>query len=65
MWHIATKKHEAFKVSVLRALIFMASRMAPKELNFLFDKLQAMQLREHDKFSLGLLKAIAKALAPT
>lgn len=24
-----------------------------------------MQLREHDKFSLALLKAIAKALAPT
>ena len=24
-----------------------------------------MQLREHDKFSLALLKSIAKALAPT
>jgi hypothetical protein len=32
MWHIATKKHEAFKVSIMRSLIFMASRMAPKEL---------------------------------
>lgn len=39
MWHIATKKHEAFKVSIMRALIFMASRMAPKELTFLFNKL--------------------------
>ena len=39
MWHIATKKHEAFKVSIMRALIFMASKMAPKELNFLFGKL--------------------------
>ena len=39
MWHIATKKHEAFKVSIMRALIFMAGRMAPKELNFLFNKL--------------------------
>ena len=65
MWHIATKKHEAFKVSIMRALIFMAGKMAPKELNFLFNKLQTVQLREHDKFSLGLLKAIAKALAPT
>ena len=65
MWHIATKKHEAFKLSIMRALIFMASRMAPQELNFLFGKLQAMQLREHDKSSLALLKAIAKALAPT
>lgn len=64
MWHIATKKHEAFKVSVMRALNFMAARMAPKELNFLFNKLQVLQLREHDKFSLALLKAIAKALAP-
>ena len=43
----------------------MAGKMAPKELNFLFNKLQTVQLREHDKFSLGLLKAIAKALAPT
>ena len=65
MWHIATKKHEAFKVSIMRSLIFMASRMAPKELQFLFTKLQGMQLREHDKFSLLLLKSIAKALAPT
>jgi len=65
MWLIATKKHEAFRVSIMRALIFLATRMAAKELTFLFGKLQSMQLREHDKFSLVLVKNIAKALAPT
>lgn len=65
MWHIATKKHEQFRVSIMRALNFMAARMRPKELRFLFNKLQNLQLREHDKFSLVLVKAIAKALAPT
>ena len=38
--------------------------MKPKELSLLFGKLQSMPLREHDKFSLNLLKAIAKTLAP-
>ena len=39
MWHIATKKHEQFRVSIMRALIFMAARMKTKELKFLFQKL--------------------------
>jgi hypothetical protein len=65
MWHVATKKHEAYKASIFQTLTFIVSRdMKPKDLNFLFGKLQNMQLREHDKFSLNLLKAISKALAP-
>ena len=38
--------------------------MKPKELSFLYEKLKGMPLREHDKFSLNLLKTIAKGLAP-
>ena len=65
MWMVATKKHEAFKASIFSALQFIVDQgMKPKELNFLFDKLKGMPLREHDKFSLNLLKTIAKGLAP-
>lgn len=64
MWHVATKKHEAFRAVILKALAFLTSVLKPKELRFLFDKLQTLPLKEQDKFSLGLLKAIAKVLAP-
>ena len=65
MWMVATKKHEAFKASIFSALQFIVMRgMKPKELNFLYEKLKSMPLREHDKFSLNLLKTIAKGLAP-
>jgi len=64
MWHVATKKHEAFKAAIFKALTFLASKMAPKELEFLFEKLRAMPNKDHDKLTLGLLKAIAKKLAP-
>lgn len=65
MWMVATKKHEAFKASIFSALQFIVMRgMKPKELNFLYEKLRGMPLREHDKFSLNLLKTIAKGLAP-
>lgn len=63
MWNVATKKHEAFKAVILKALAFLATVLKPKELRYLFEKLRAMTLKDHDAASLALLKAIAKAIA--
>ena len=65
MWHVATKKHEAFKGAIFKALTYLAEKVSLPELNFLFQKVKSLPLRDHDKFSLELLKAIAKKLAPT
>jgi hypothetical protein len=64
MWNVATKKHEAFKSVILKALAFLTSVLKPRELRYLFEKVRAMPLKEHDAASLALLKAIAKVLAP-
>ena len=63
MWNVATKKHEAFKAVILKVLAFLANVLKPKELRYLFDKLRAMPLKDHDAASLALLKAIAKVIA--
>lgn len=63
MWDVATKKHEAFKSVILRALAFLTSVLKPKELRFIFEKVRGMNLKDHDAASLALLKSIAKVIA--
>jgi hypothetical protein len=63
MWECATKKHEAYKVAILKALAFLASKSKIEDLKYLFLKLKSIPLSEVDKFCLDLIKAIAKKLA--
>lgn len=63
MWECATKKHEAYKVAILKALAFLASKASVQDLKYLFLKLKSIPLAEIDKFCLDLIKAIAKKLA--
>ena len=63
MWECATKKHEAYKVAILKALAFLASKASIEDLKYLFLKLKSIPLAEVDKFCLDLIKAIAKKLA--
>ena len=62
MWDCATKKHEAYKVAILKSLAFLATRANLQDLHYLFQKLKSLQTSEIDKFDLALLKAIAKRL---
>jgi len=63
MWNVATKKHEAFKAVIFKALAFLTSVLKPKELRYLFERVRGMPLKDHDASSLALLKAISKVLA--
>lgn len=63
IWECATKKHEAYKVAILKALAFLATKASLDDLGYIFNKLKSLQMNEIDKFSLGLIKAIAKKLA--
>jgi hypothetical protein len=62
MWECATKKHEAYKVGILKALAFVATKAKIDDLKYLFTKLKSIPLAEVDKFCLDLMKAIAKKL---
>jgi hypothetical protein len=63
MWDCATKKHEAYKVAILKALAFLASKASHEHLQYLFYKLKTLHLTEIDKFCLGLIRSIAKKLS--
>ena len=63
MWECATKKHEAYKVAILKALTFLASRANIEDLKYLFYKLKSIPLPEVDKFCLELVKGIARKLS--
>ncbi|CDW85633.1 ubiquitin carboxyl-terminal hydrolase family protein [Stylonychia lemnae] len=63
MWDCATKKHEAYKVAIMKAFAFLATKASLQDLQYIFNKLRSIQLNEIDKFSLGLIKSIAKKLA--
>jgi hypothetical protein len=62
MWECATKKHEAYKVGILKALAFLATKAKIQDLKYLFAKLRGIPMTEVDKFCLDLMKAIAKKL---
>lgn len=42
MWNVATKKHEAFKAVILKALAFLTNVLKPKELRYLFERVRSM-----------------------
>jgi hypothetical protein len=62
MWECATKKHEAYKVAILKALTFLATKASIEDLKYLFAKVKLIPLNEVDKFTLELVKAIAKKI---
>lgn len=65
MWHVATKKHEAFRIAVLKSLSLLVSKtLKLSELRFLFEKLRVMNYKDHNRNSLDLLKSILTKLAP-
>lgn len=65
MWHVATKKHEAFRIAVLKSLSLLVSKaLRLPELRFLLEKLRLMNYKDHSRNSLDLLKAILSKLAP-
>ena len=63
MWHCATKKHEVFKVSIIKALTHIAQRTSPEHTEHLFRKIKTISYNEIDKFTLALIKQLAKRLA--
>lgn len=65
MWHVATKKHEAFRIAVLKSLSLLVSKaLRLPELRFLLEKLRLMNYKDHSRNSLDLLKSILSKLAP-
>ena len=40
MWDCATQKHEAYRIAILKALMFMASKVKSKELRILYLKIK-------------------------
>lgn len=62
MWECATKKHEAYKVAILKSLAYLATKCTVNDLIYLYNKLKQIPLPEIDKFCLDLLKSIAKKL---
>ncbi len=65
MWHVATKKHEAFRHAALKALSFLVEKCLDwHQVSYLVDRIKQMPLREHDRVTLQLLPSIAKRLSP-
>jgi hypothetical protein len=42
IWDCATKKHEAYKVAILKALSFLASKCSLEHLKYLFNKIKSL-----------------------
>lgn len=63
MWDCATKKHEAYKVAILKALTFLSTKASLEHLRYLFAKLKSIHMSEIDKFCLQLLRSIARKLS--
>lgn len=65
MWHVATKKHEAFRHAILKSLTHLAGKcLTIAEIRWLFIKIRGMANKDHDRSSLNLLKSLAKRVAP-
>ena len=63
MWECAIQKHEAQKVAIMKAFIFLASKMKHAELKYLFEKIKSTSLTNTDKFLMHLLKTIARSIS--
>lgn len=42
MWDCATKKHEAYKVAIIKALTFLSHKFSIEHLAYLFQKLKSL-----------------------
>jgi len=42
MWDCATKKHEAYKVAILKALAFLSTKATLQDLHYIFNKLKSL-----------------------
>lgn len=42
IWDCATKKHEAYKVAILKALSFLSKKASLADLNYIFEKLKSL-----------------------
>jgi hypothetical protein len=57
MWHVATKKHEAFRHAIFKGLTHLATKcLKIEEIRLLFTKVKLMSNKHHDKSSLAFLK---------
>ena len=63
MWDCAMKKHEVYKISIIKIIIFLASKAKLPELRHLYDKVKETPLNHLDKWLVLLLKTLAKTLA--
>ena len=60
IWDWAINKHEAYRVNILKMLSSLALKIKPSHAQFLFNKVKGLELSEHWKFTLQLLKYINK-----
>lgn len=63
IWDCATKKHEAYKVAIIKALTFLSSKFSIEHLSYLFLKVKSLQMNEIDKFCLQLIRNIARRIS--
>lgn len=65
IWHVATKKHEAFRNAVFKCLTFLVGKSFNLPiLRFLFEKIKLIAYKDHNRCSLDLLKSLLMKLAP-
>jgi transcriptional regulator CtsR len=65
MWDCAMQKHEVYRVAILKAFIFLGSRVKCKELRLIYQKIKKTTLNHTDKFLMRLLETIAKNISKT
>lgn len=65
MWNCATKKHEAYKVAILKALTSLSERAELQHIKYLLNKVKSVQYTEIDKFYLEFVRKIACSLSNT
>lgn len=63
IWDCAIKKHEAYKVAILKALGFLGQKCSLDHLRYLFYKIKSLPLSEIDRFAIQLLRTIARKLS--
>lgn len=63
MWDCVTKKHEAYKVAMLKALTYLSSKVSTEHIHYLFAKVKSLQMNEIDKFYIGFIRQLARRLS--
>lgn len=63
IWDCATKKHEAYKAAILKALTNLVMKVSLTHTNYIFNKVKSMNLSEIDKFCINLIRQISRRLS--